>query len=125
MFWSYGEAGCILCHLKRQGELTVRVDVTYWTKLCHLCSTGEALSETPCFGSRTKVWDPHCSANNLACLNRMLAMQDVLSLVGFPCGGEGNKLAGKCGHRLWSKIQCKLEAIGKTDLQRYCKVCFD
>ena len=29
--WSYGEAGCILCRLKRQGELTVSVDVRYWT----------------------------------------------------------------------------------------------
>ena len=91
----------------------------------YLPSTGKAPSEAPCFGSRRKVWDPQCSANNLACLNKMLATQDVLSLVGFPRGGKGNKLTGKCGHRLWSKIQCKLEAISKTALQRYCKVCFD
>lgn len=84
-----------------------------------------ALSEARCFGSWRKVWDPHCSVNNLACLNRMLAPQDVLGLVGFPHGGEGKNLAGRCGHRLWSKIQCKLEAINKTDLQRYTEVCFD
>ena len=59
------------------------------------------------------MWDPRCSAHHLACLNRVLATQVVLGLAGLPHGGEGNKLAGRCGHRLWSEIQCKLEAISK------------
>lgn len=52
-------------------------------------------------------------------------MQDVPGLVGDPHGGKGNNLAVRCGHKLWSKIQSKLEAISKRDLQRCCKVCFD
>lgn len=55
----------------------------------------------------------------------MLAAQDVPGLVGYPHGGEGNKLAVRCEHRLWSKMQCKLEAVSKTDLERCCEVCFD
>lgn len=42
-----------------------------------------------------------------------------------PQGSRGCKPAVMCGHRLWTKIQSKLEAISKTDLQRCCKVCFD
>lgn len=61
----------------------------------------------------------------VCCLKRTLAAQDVPGLVGYPQGGRGNKLAVRCGHRLWSKIQSQLEAISKTDLQRCCKVCFD
>lgn len=74
------------------------------------------------------MWDSHFSANNLACLNRILATRAVLGIVGFPHGGEGNTLTGRGGHSLWSKIQCKLEAISETgliSLQRDCNVCFD
>lgn len=52
-------------------------------------------------------------------------MQDVPALVGYPHGGKGKKLDVRCGDRLWSKIQSKLEAISKTELQRCYEVCFD
>lgn len=62
---------------------------------------------------------------SFGCLKRTLAVQDVPALVGYPHGGKGNKLDVRCGDRLWSKIQSKLEAISKTELQRCYEVCFD
>lgn len=126
MVWSLGEAGCGIVPFKKTRWINSKM---WMWDIGHNCATYLALAR-PFLTHRALAGEGRCgilTAPRIIWLawTRCWPHRMCLVLQDFFMGVKGNKLAGRCGHRLWSKIQCKLEAISKTDPKRYCKVCFD